>query len=170
MERAGIVRRSTSCWASPLHILQKADGTWRPCGDYRRLNVQTQPDLYRAPTWRTFRTPGRMQILFEARPQKGIFSGPGPPGWYLQDSHHHTVRHIWVCPHAIRPAECWTDFSMADGPGAAWTGLLFRIPGWHTVLIASPTLQQHEEHLCAVLARLEAAGLVLNRSKCVFTA
>jgi hypothetical protein len=49
MERVGIVRCSTSCWASPLHMVRKADGTWRPCGDYCRLNVHTLPDLYTCP-------------------------------------------------------------------------------------------------------------------------
>jgi hypothetical protein len=49
MERAGIVRRSTSCWESPLHMVRKPDGSWRPCGDYRRLNVQSTPDLYTCP-------------------------------------------------------------------------------------------------------------------------
>ena len=49
MERQGIVRRSDSSWASPLHMVRKADGSWRPCGDFRRLNLQTKPDLYTCP-------------------------------------------------------------------------------------------------------------------------
>ena len=30
-------------------MVKKADGTWRPCGDYRLLNLQLQPDLYMCP-------------------------------------------------------------------------------------------------------------------------
>ena len=33
LEKQGIVRRSSSPWASPLHMVKKADGSWRPCGD-----------------------------------------------------------------------------------------------------------------------------------------
>jgi hypothetical protein len=28
MEKAGIICRSDSSWASPLHMVRKADGTW----------------------------------------------------------------------------------------------------------------------------------------------
>jgi len=54
LERAGIVRRSTSPWASPLHTVRKQDGTWRPCGNYRRLNSVTVPDTYPVPNMLDF--------------------------------------------------------------------------------------------------------------------
>jgi Reverse transcriptase (RNA-dependent DNA polymerase) len=49
MEKQGIIRRSSSCWSSPLHMVKKPDGSWRPCGDFRRLNLQTKPDWYTCP-------------------------------------------------------------------------------------------------------------------------
>ncbi len=49
MEKLGIVRRSNSPWASSLHIVPKADGSYHPCGDYRRLNDITTLDRYPVP-------------------------------------------------------------------------------------------------------------------------
>ncbi|XP_066964285.1 uncharacterized protein [Macrobrachium rosenbergii] len=46
MERMGICKKASSQWASPLHMVQKPEHSWRPCGNYRRLNLSTEPDHY----------------------------------------------------------------------------------------------------------------------------
>ena len=44
LERDDTVRRSTILWASPLHMVAKKDGSWRPCSDFQWLNLVTEPD------------------------------------------------------------------------------------------------------------------------------
>ena len=45
----GICKPSSSEWASPLHMVQKKNGSWRLCGDYQRLNELTISDKYPVP-------------------------------------------------------------------------------------------------------------------------
>ena len=49
LEKQGIVRRSCSQWASPLHMVRKEDGKWWPSRDFRRLNIQMVLDQYTSP-------------------------------------------------------------------------------------------------------------------------
>jgi len=49
MEEQGIVRKSSSPWASLVVIIDKKGGDKRICIDYRKLNAVTKADTYPLP-------------------------------------------------------------------------------------------------------------------------
>ncbi|GFW62761.1 transposon Ty3-G Gag-Pol polyprotein [Trichonephila clavipes] len=70
-----IIRPSKSQWASPLHLVNKKDGTLRPCGDYRRFNAQTVTDRYPIPRIEDFNYIQKDKTFsFKDRSCKGILS------------------------------------------------------------------------------------------------
>ena len=80
IEKASIVRRSSSPWSSSLHMIPKPDGTWRPCGDFRRLNTTIVPDRYPLPAVSDFsaRISGS-RFSSKLDLQKGYFQHPMRP-------------------------------------------------------------------------------------------
>jgi len=51
LERAGILRRSNSPWAAPLHMVRKADGSWRTApGGRAATTAASTPSRYPTPT------------------------------------------------------------------------------------------------------------------------
>jgi hypothetical protein len=51
LTKDGIVRHSSSLWASPVYLVKKNDESWRPCPDYGQLNWATVPDAYPHPIY-----------------------------------------------------------------------------------------------------------------------
>lgn len=47
--KKGVIRESTSAYASPIVLVRKADGTLRLCVDFRRLNAKARRDAFLLP-------------------------------------------------------------------------------------------------------------------------
>ena len=116
MEKMGVCSKSASPWASPLHMTPKKDGTWRPCGDYRRINIITEPDHYAMPNISDLTSSiGTARIFSKLDLLKGYFQVPVNPddvpktaittpfGTYV--FHYFD---IWL-------AQQWSNFSEDDG-------------------------------------------------------
>ena len=165
-----MIRPSSSPWASPIHCTKKANGEWRVCGDYRRLNKKTTPDRYS--------TPHIHDCITNQTHSKKVFSKIDFKRAYHQ---------IPVAPEDIQKTAIITPFGLYEflvmqfGLCAAaqtfqrfmdevFRGLDFVIVYIDDILVFSRTPEEHEQHLRMVLERLRKYGLIINVNKCVFGA
>lgn len=167
MERMGICQRASSPWASPLHLVQKADGTWRPCSDYRRLNLVTEPDHYPLPNLAdlTSNLHGA-RVFSKVDLLKGYFQVPV----YPEDIPKMAV----ITPFGIYTFN-FSTFGLRNS-GATFQRLMDGILGdlpfctcyVDNILIFSEDTNEHLQQLRVVLQRLHDNGLVVRRDKCQF--
>ena len=54
LQSSGVITPSESEWRSPLQLVPKNNGEYRPCGDYRALNTITKVDRYPIPNINSF--------------------------------------------------------------------------------------------------------------------
>ena len=167
MEEAGIVRRSSSAWSSPLHMVEKKDGSWRPCGDFRRLNNQTTHDRYPLPNVMDFANHLSGCTVFSTVDLvKGYFQVP----MAKEDIQKTAI---------VTPFGLFEFLRMPFGlKNAAQTfqrlmdrlfaGLQFAFVYLDDILIASRNEVEHLEHLQQILSILSKNGLLVNVDKCHF--
>jgi len=169
LEKQGIIRRSKSHWATPLHMVKKADGSWRCCGDFRQLNLQTRPDRYSCPNLADLSAGlAGCTVFSKLDLRKGYHQVPVRP----QDVPKTAVVtpfglfEYLRMPFGLRNAGQTFQRLMDE----VLAGLPFVFIYMDDVLVASRNHAEHYQHLQEVLARLQEHGLVLNGEKCVLGA
>ena len=165
LERLGIIRWSKSPWSSPLHVVPKANGKLRPCGDYRRLNEMTVDDKYCLPHIQDFNRNLRgAKVFSKIDLQRGYHQIPVHPEHIPKTAIctpfglFEYLRMPFGLKNAAQAFQRMMDQILA--------GLPYVFVYLDDILIASKSREDHKRHLEEVLEILQMNGLVVNREKC----
>ena len=168
MLQSGIIQPSSSPWASPLHMVKKSDGTWRPVGDYRALNKVTVADKYPVPNIEHFTTNFSKDV--------SIFSKVDLVKAYHQiPMHEDDIAKTAI----VTPFGSFEFLRMNFGlknAGASFQrfidevvrGLDFVFVFVDDVIISSRNLEEHVKHLEILFQRFQKYGIRLSLHKCEF--
>ena len=165
--KLGVIEPSRSCWASPVVLVTKKDGSIRLCVNYHRVNDLTLKDSYPLPriddsidtlrgskwfsTWDL--ASGYWQVPMDSKDiDKTAFTTPF--GLY----------HFTVMPFGLANAPATFERMMEQVlSGLHWEISLINIDD---IIVFSRTFEEHLVRLHQVLSRIKEANLKLSPSKC----
>ena len=169
----GRIEPSTSEWRAPVVLVKKADGTWRLCCDYRKLNSVTWPQSFPLPlledVWDAIGEK-KAQVLSCLDLRTGFWQLEMASGAkHSQNIVCYPNRRQWrVMPYGLTNSPITFMRTMHK----TLHGLLFKccIVYVDDIIVYSANMAEHLVHLKQVFERLHHAGLKLNPSKCTFAA
>ena len=167
---AGIVRRSSSPYSSPLHMVPKqtaTGGTYRLCGDYRQLNKMTIEDKYPIPN---------AQTLFYRLAGASVFSKIDLVKAYHQIPMDRSsipftaittpfgLFEYLFMPFGLRNASATFQRHMDN----ILQGMINALAYVDDIIVFSANGQEHKIHLADLFQRLSKHGMVINPIKSEF--
>ena len=169
MLKRGIIRESSSPWASPIVLVKKKDNTTRFCIDYRKLNMITQKDSYPLP---------RIQDCLDSLGGAKFFSYMDLASgyWQIPVKEEDKAKTAFVSKSGLYEFE-FMAFGLVNAPstfercmetilrGLQWKTCLIYLDD---IIVFSKTFEEHVGHLQEVLTKIRDAGLKLKTSKCHF--
>ncbi|GJT80917.1 putative reverse transcriptase domain-containing protein [Tanacetum coccineum] len=165
----GFIRPSSSPWGAPVLFVNKKDGSFRMCIDYRELNKLTVKNRYPLP---------RIDDLFDQLQGSSVYSKIDLRSGY----HQLRVREEDIPKTAFRTRYGHYEFQvmpfgLTNAP-AVFMDLMNRVCKPYLdkfvivfiddILIYSKNKQEHEEHLKLILELLKKEELYAKFSKCEF--
>ena len=167
MEKQGIIRKSYSCWSSPLCLVRKKDGKVRPCIDYRAVNKVTKMDNFPIP---------RTRDCLDAVAGAKLFSTFDVTSSYHQIpvKEEDIPKTAFITKYGLYE-HCTMPMGMRNSSatfqrcvqsilhGLNWVSCLVYLDD---IIVFANTFQEHADRVDLVLNRLEEAGLKLKASKC----
>ena len=163
---AKIMEPSSSNWSSALHMVRKPGGGWRTTTDCKDLNSQTVRDDYPVRHIATFQNRLRGRKMFSVIDlKKGYHQVPikkehrkytaTKTPWGMFQYRQMTMGLM----NAAATFQRLMDEVTKDLP--------FVFTYLDDMLVASKDIEEHEEHLHALFAKLEEFGLAVSHDKCV---
>jgi hypothetical protein len=164
----GLIKASSSPYSSPCFFVKKKDGSLRMCVDYRKLNAATKKNRYPLPL---------ISELLRTLSQGKIFTTLDLRGAYnlLRIKEGHEEKTAFISKFGqyeflVMP------FGLANAPAQFQAFMNSLFVGMRSsvlvylddIVIFSPDLKSHKEHVHSVLDVLLANQLFLKPSKCHF--
>ena len=169
LEQQGIIRKSTSPWASPICLVRKKSGKIRPCFDYRRLNEITQKDAFPLP---------RINDCLDSVAGAKLFSTFDlTSGFHQIAIKESDIPKIAFCTKYGLYKYLTMPMGMTNSPAVFQRLMELVLTGlqWHTcliylddVLVFGSNFDEHMQRVEQILLRIREAGLKLKPEKCQF--